>query len=427
MQVSAETTQGLERRVTITLSAKDIAQEMQSRLRSLAQTTRIAGFRPGKVPPALIQQRFGAQVRNDVVGELLRSSLSKQLTEQRWRLANSPQFEPIPTGDNAGGGDICYAATFEIYPEVQLLPMEDVIIQQPVVQIAESDVDAMVEHLRRQRQRWNKTDAPAALDDRVEIDFTGTLADGVPFEGGTGTQVLVVLGAGKFIGAFEEQLVGALPGETRTVEVTFPAEYHHAELAGQDAQFVVVVKSVENGQLPELDEAFIRSLGVAEGTVEVLRQEIHRNIERDCAGKIKELLKTQVLDWLYREHPLEVPNGLLGEEMTSLRNSGIPEEALEERARRHVALGILLGEVVQRQRIKADHERIRAYIAAAAEEYEDPDQVARWIASEPKRVQEIEALVIEDMAVEWVLKQVQLAPSPVPLSDLVNLTRTNHA
>ena len=432
MQVSAETTQGLERRITITIPGADIARALQDRLRSLAQSTRIDGFRPGKIPVAIVQRRFGAQAHREVLGDMLKSALSDTLVQQQWRLANNPKFDPVSVGKRPDD-DVCYTATFEIYPAVELAPMEGATINQPAIRIEDADVDAVIERLRRQRQVWTKVERPAALDDRAEIDFVGTLAeDGTPFPGGTGNGVFLVLGSGQFIGDFEQRLVGALAGETRTVDVTFPANYHHAELAGKDAQFRVTVQSVESGQLPELDEAFVRTLGVADGTIETLRQEVRQGIERDCAGKVRELLKTQALDWLYRNNPLELPRGLVAEELADLRASaanpanaadGAPgEQAIEELARRHVALGLLLGEIVRRQKLRADPEQVRAYVRAAADEYEDPEQVERWYASDSKRMQEIEAVVIEDMAVEWILKQVQLTPVPVSLSELLHPT-----
>ncbi len=431
MQVSTETTQGLERRITVTIPGTDVAQELQNRLTSLAQTTRIAGFRPGKIPQKVIQQRFGDQVRRDVLGERMRATLNEVLTQQNWRVASNPRFEVVSGWDPSVVQDVCYTATFEIYPEVVLAPVEAAVISRPEIQIGDSDVDAMVDHLRRQRQIWSKVDRPAAIDDRVTIDFTGFLADGTKFPGGSGTDVLLVLGSGRFVGEFEQRLVGAVVAETRMIDVVFPADYGHADLAGQAVQFSVVVKAIEAGHLPELDELFIRTLGVADGTEESFRREVRLGMERDCAGKVRELVKAQLLDWLYQNNPVELPNALVQEELVSLRSrdstADVPGQALEERARRHVALGILLGDVVRRQRIKPDPEQVRAYIRAAADEYESPEQVEQWYAADSKRLQEIEAVVVEDMALEWILKQVQLKPVSVPLRELLNPELVSHA
>ncbi|CAK0742768.1 Trigger factor [Gammaproteobacteria bacterium] len=429
MQVSVETTQGLERRFNITIPGKDIEQEQQKRLKSLAQTMRIAGFRPGKVPMPLIQNRFGPQVRKEVMDELIKSTLGKVFYQEKLRVVGGPLLEPI--AKDPPDGDLHFTATFEVYPDVELAPLTEVVVNQAEVQIDEADVDQMQERFHHKYQTWTQVDRPAALGDRVRIDFAGTLADGTSFPGGSGNDVVSVLGAGMFLEEFEQHLVGALAGETRSVDITFPSDYHHPEVAGRSARFAVTVKRVEGGQLPELNEAFIRqNFGIAEGTVEALRDQIRQGMKREFEGKVWQLLKIQLLDALCQHNPIELPNTLVEIELNRLR-AELPKDAppnpeLEEQARRRVTLGILAGDIVQRQRLKPDISHVRAYIRAAARDYDNPEEVERWYFADDSRLQEVEALLLEDMVAKWLLGQVQVKVIPTPFSALIDPTRVGY-
>jgi trigger factor len=423
MQVAVETTQGLERRLTITIPEKDISQELGKRLDKLAKTTKIAGFRPGKIPPALIQKRFGAYVRQEVVDELVNSNLDEALRQHQFRLMSTPEIEAI--SNEEAPENVSFTATFEIYPEVNLASFDGIEITRPEVLIDESDIDAVVENLRRLRQIWVSVgNRPARLGDRVKVDFKGTLTDGNDFSGNTGQDALIILGDGAFVVGFERHLVGAVEGETRTVDVTFPVGHQNQEIAGKSATFSVSVKSVESVQLPAVDEAFIRGFGVQEGTMEAFRQKVHKTMAQDFAASAWKMVKTQVVNVLYQHNNLELPKILVEEEITRLRTqfpSDDPSKSamLEEQARRNVNLRILIKDIIDRQQLKADPERIRTYIRTLAEGYETPEEVENVYSSDKNRMQEMEELVLEDMAVEWVLEQAKVNIKPTPYSSLM--------
>jgi trigger factor len=422
MQVSVETTQGLERRFVITIPGNDIRQELQKRLIPLTKTVRIAGFRPGKVPLSLIEKRFGDQVRQEVVEELVKSSVTKALDENQARMVDNPVVESL-SEEKSPEGDLRFAVSFEVYPEINLSPLEEIVIKRAEVLIDEADVDKMIENLRRQHRTWLPVDGrPAMLGDRIKADFTGTFADGTTFPGNKGDDVFIILGDGTFIPGFEQGLLGATAGETRTIEVTFPQNYHSPEVAGKLARFTVTVKSLENGQMPEVNEAFVQSCGVKEGTVEGLQEAVRATMKRDFEGRSWLLVKEQIRTELYKNNPIELPRSLVEGELAQLRAevSGNEPPGLEEQARRRVALGLLIGDIARRQQLTVDRDRVRAYIRSLAEDYEKPEEVESFYLSDNNRLQEVEAVVLEDVVMEWLLGQVQVNTTPVPFSTLIN-------
>jgi len=431
MQASLETIQRLERRLTITIPGKDIAKEVDNRLKPLAKTAQIAGFRPGKAPLSLLQKRFGASLRQEVMEELVKSSLTEAVNQYQLRMADAPEFELLPNEESVEE-DVRYTATFEIYPEIKLAPMENWVITRPVASINESDVDKMLEILRHQHLTWIPAgDRPAMLGDRVKVDFTSNLTDGKDFSGNTGNDVLIVLGDGVFVGGFERHLVGAVAGETRTVEVTFPLGYHNPEVTGKSAIFKVVVKSVENVQIPELNEEFIHNFGIEEKTMEALHQAVRANMEWQFEQGAWQSIKKQVLDALYQYNPLDLPRKLMEEEVVRLRanfsEEQLPPMVLEGLVQRNVILKLLLEDIILHQNLKADPERVRAYIQTLAKEYETPEEVERAYLSDKNQLQKVEKVVIEDMVVEWVLGQVQVKTNLTPYGELINSTLTNQA
>jgi trigger factor len=356
--------------------------------------------------------------------ELIKSTLQEAVEQQQLRIIDIPQIELL-SNEDATDGDVRYAATFEVYPEVNLAPMGDWVVHRPEALLEESDVDTMQEALRHQRQAWVPVvDRPAMFGDRVRVDFTSTLADGKDFSGNTGNDVLIVLGDGAFVTGFERHLVGAVVGETRTAEVTFPLGHHHFEVAGKSAIFKIVVKSVESARLPELDEEFIRNFGVAEGTIEALRQSLRANMEWKFAQDAWGFVKNQVMDALYQHNPIDLPNKLVMEEVTRLQANLAKEQpplaVLEGLARRNMIIKLLIDEIILRQGLIADPERVRAHIRILAQEFEVPDEVERAYLSDDTKVKEVESLVLEDMAIEWVLGQVQVKAVPASYSALMN-------
>lgn len=427
MQVSLETIQRLERRLTVTIPGKDIAGEVNKRLRPLAKTAQIAGFRPGKVPISLLQKRFGASLRQEVIEELVKSTLQDALQGHQLRMFDIPQLELLPS-EYSSEGDVRYTATFEVYPEVKLAPMENWVIHRPEALLEEPDVDTMLENLRRQHQAWvSVVDRPAMFGDRVKVDFTSTLTDGNDFSGNSGNDVLVILGDGAFVAGFERHLVGAVAGETRTVEVTFPLGYHNSEVAGKSAIFKIVVKTVENAQLPELNEEFIRSVGVIDGTMEALRQLLRKNMEWKFAQDAWLSVKNQILDALYQHNRLDLPQKLVEEEMVKLQASLSGEQPmlLEGIARRNLILKILIDDIIVHQNLTVDPERVRTYIRTLAQQFETPEEVERVYLSNNEKLKEVESLVLEDMAVEWVLTHVQVKTSVVSYGSLMNSSSTH--
>jgi len=422
MQFSVETIEGLKRRLTVTISGKEIALERDKRLKELAKGTYIAGFRPGKVPIALIQKRFGPQVQQEVMDHLIQTHLTEIVSQNQFRAVSAPVLENI-SEEGLSNGDVRCMLTFEVFPEVNLDILKELVITKPDTVIHEADVDLMIDSIRRQRQTWSTVaDRPAMLGDRLKVDFTGVLTDGTDFSGNTGTDVFIILGQGMFVGGFERHLVGAVAGETRTVEVTFPLGYHNTAVANKSALFTVLIKSVESAELPELSEEFIRTFGVTEGTIDAFRHAVSITMEKDFAKKAWISIKTQVLEQLYQRYSDDLPNSLVENELKRL-SANLPVDQTQDQnpelmmqARRNITMGIIIGDLARRQNFQADPERVREYVRNLAEDYEDPNEVERFWLSDKNRLQEVEAVVLEDIVVEWILGQVELQTKLIPFS-----------
>lgn len=429
MQVSVESTGGLERKMTVQLPAEHVEQAVESRLRSMAPRVRMDGFRPGKVPFKLLRQRYGPQVRQEVLGELLQSSFQEAVAQQRLRLAGAPRIEPVSLG---GERDLEYTATFEVYPEIEVTGLDTIRIERPAVQIGEADVDRMIENLRAQRREWVEVERPAADGDRVTVDFLGRI-DGEPFEGGRGEQVPVELGAGAMLADFEAGLRGRAPGEAARIEVRFPDDYHGQAVAGKTAEFEVTVHKVAEPRLPEVDADLARAFGVPDGSVEGLRREVRENMQRELDQAVKSQVKRQVMDGLVGIGELELPRALVDQEVETLQQQAaqnlgrsvedlgaIPREPFEEQARRRVKLGLLVGELVRSQGIEVDRDRVRHEVEAIAAGYEDPREVVRHYYAHPEALRSVEGLVLEDQVVDLVLEKAQLIDVPRSFDEVMN-------
>ncbi len=311
MQVSVSATSGLERRLEVAVPAVAVATAVEQRLKEISRTARLKGFRPGKVPLPVVRKQFGEQVRAEVVGDLMRSSLAEALTQQRLTPAAGPRIEPIAM---APGADLKFAATFEVMPDIRVKSPADIRVERPSAAVAEEDIDAMLESMRRQRPTFTAVDRPARETDRVTVDYTGRIG-GEPFEGGEGKDVPIIIGSRQSRPELEEGLKGAVAGEARTITVTFPAELSNKTLAGNTAELALTVKSVEEQSLPAIDEEFCRGFGVEEGGVEALRAEVRKSMERELADVIRNRVRTQVLDALYAENPIDVPRALIEEQV----------------------------------------------------------------------------------------------------------------
>ncbi|ALP53530.1 trigger factor [Candidatus Tenderia electrophaga] len=417
MQVSVTSNQGLERKLTVEVPADKIEQEVQQRLKGMAGRVRIDGFRPGKVPFSVIRKRFGAQVREEVKSELVRSSFYEAIQQENLRPAGTPQIETDASAENK----LAFTATFEVYPEVKVDVPADLVVEKPVVEVTDADVDRMLEKLRKQRAGWEDVDRAAAEGDQLVIDFVGKI-DGEAFEGGTAEDYTLELGSKRFIEGFEDQLIGAKAGDSKEVSVSFPENYQSEALAGKPAVFDVSVKAVKGPKLPELDDPeFLQALGTNEGGVETLRQEVRQSMERELKQKIEAKVKEQLLDKMLDANPIDLPAALVEDEIRQMANqarqsmgmqgdqevSDEIREALGDRARRRVGLGLLVGELIREKGFKADAENVRTRIEEMAQSYEDPQAVLNWYYQDKSRLSGVEALVLEDQVVDWLLSEVK--------------------
>jgi trigger factor len=411
MQVSVESTGKLERRMQVQVPAELVAREITSRLKNLSRTARLNGFRPGKAPLNVIRRQFGVQVHREVIGELLQSSFAEAVSANRLAPAGNPRIEPQSIDE---GQDLRYIATFEVFPEIALQPIETLDVDRKTAEVETHDVDAMVERLRRQQLKHTPVTRAAALPDRVTIDFEGAI-DGVPFAGGKGENVVIVLGEGRMLPEFENGVIGLKAGEVKDVAVNFPADYRAAELAGKRAIFHIVVKSVEESSLPELDEDFCKLFGVNEGGLEKLRLEVADNMRRELGATLRSQNKSAVMDALLRANPVDVPNALIESQVRemqaeALRRSGGKDasqapapEVFAEPARRRAALGLILADVIKRNNLTVDPARAMARLDEMVGSYGDPEAIKRAYLQNPEAMRQVENLALEDQAVDWVL------------------------
>lgn len=431
MQVSVETTQGLGRRITITVASDSIESAVKKELVDVAKKVRIDGFRKGKVPMNIVAQRYGASVRQDVLGDLMTRNFVDAIIKEKINPAGAPNYVP---GEYAEGQDFTYAVEFEVYPEVELKGLENIEVEKPQVQVTDADVDTMLETLRKQQANWIETDAAAGAEDRATIDFTGSV-DGEEFEGGKASDFVLAMGQGRMIPGFEEGVVGHKVGETFTIDVKFPDDYHAENLKGKDAKFEIVLKKVETRELPELTEEFIKRFGVEEGSVDGLRAEVRKNMERELKGAIRNRVKTQAIDGLVDANPIDVPAALIDSEIDVLRRQAaqrfggdekqaleLPRELFEEQAKRRVVVGLLLGEVIRTHELKADEDRVKVLIEEMASAYEDPQEVIEFYSKNNELMNNMRNVALEEQAVEAVLAKAKVSEKETNFQELMNQT-----
>jgi trigger factor len=426
MQFTVTTTAGLERRIEVEIPRTRVAGEVDRKLRDLSRTATVRGFRKGKVPLPVIKQQYGSQVHGDTVSELIRQSYSDAVAKEKLRPVGGPRIEPIQITPEA---DLKFAAVFEVLPEVTINPVAALEIERPVAEIGEADIDAMLESMRRQRITYSPVDRAAIKGDRVTVDFAGRV-DGVAFEGGTGTDMAVVIGSGRAIADFEDALAGMAKGESKTAPVKFPENYGAKELAGKQAEFDLTVKSVEEEVLPVVDDAFADSFGLAEGGVAALRDEVRKSMEREAAEAMRNKLRTQVFEALQRDNQLDLPQLLVEEQIQQLQIDLLqrmgrqdmsqmpPREPFLEPARRRVKLGLLIGELVRRENLQVDRERVFARLEELASSYPNPAEVKRQYLQNQDAMRQIETAVMEDLAVEWVLGRARVTDRPTSFAEL---------
>jgi trigger factor len=402
-----------------------VEDRIHSRLRNLARTVKLNGFRPGKVPFKVVQNRFQEQVQQEVVNDLIQSSLYRALADHNLRPAGTPRVEPKT---HQPGEGLEYTATFEVYPEFQLTDLKGAAFRKTVSQITDADVDGMIETLRKQRVTWEEVKRKSRNDDRVVIDFTANIG-GQGFDGDKGTDMAVVLGSGTVVEGFEKALTGVKPEARKRFAVTFPKDYGNAILAGKKVSFEATVKSVSSPVLPEVDEGFAKTLGVEDGQIATLRDKVRENMQRELDNALASRLKRSVFDLLVERNPITLPHALVEEESHRLAHQAQRVDQsvdphgdharFEAEATRRVTLGLVLSEIVKAHELTVDKNRVRAQIERIAAPFEDKEAVVKWYYSQQERLREIEAVVLEDQVAEWVLEQVKIEERPEPFDAVI--------
>lgn len=431
MQTNQEARSALERRIDMTVSMADVEKEVEARLKRMARTIKMPGFRPGKVPMKIVAQTHGAQARSEAIGAAVEQAFGAAVREQQLRVAGFPHIEPKDAANPAEALE--FTAVFEVYPEVEPGDLSAQKIERPVLEVGEAEVEKTIDVLRKQRTTFVDADRAAEDGDRVVIDFIGR-KDGEPFEGGQGQEFPFVIGAGSMLKDFETAVAGLKAGETKTFDMTFPEDYHAQQLAGQAVQFEITVKKVEAPMLPEVNADFAKALGVADGDVAKLREEVKTNLEREVKRRIQARLKEQVMNALLEVTPIEVPKALIDAEsgqlaenarrdleMRGMKTKDIPVEPawFAEQAERRVKLGLIMAELVKKAELHAKPEQVRALVEEMAQSYEDPSELVRWYYAQPDRLSQAEAVVIEDNVVAWASAQAQTTDTPVAFDELM--------
>lgn len=431
MQVSIEALDGLERKMTVQIPSERVAVAVEKKLRDLSKTVKIDGFRPGKVPLKVVQQKFGGHVRQEVIGDVIESSYQEALIQEKVRPAGSPSIDSISSEEQQ---DMSYTATFEVYPEVDELDLKSITVEKAVAEITDADFDAMIEKLRDQRKTWKESKGAAKKGFQVMVDFEGRI-DGELFEGGAGKDMAVEIGAGQMLAEFEAGLEGIKEGEQRTVEVNFPDDYHGTDVAGKKAEFTLKATRVSKPELPELDEEFARSFGVEDGDLEKMRSDIRANMEKEKNDRLKSSLKNSVMTGLLEHNAIIAPSALVSEEIANLRAqaaqrmgqdpqaadaSSLPDELFRQEATRRVQLGLLISEVIKKDNIELDQSLVDAHIEEMAISFEQPDQVRAYYRQNQQARASIEGMVLEDQVVAHILEQAKVTEKQVSFDDLMN-------
>lgn len=420
----------LERRIELSITLADIESDIGASLKNIARTVKMPGFRPGKVPMHLVEKNYGGQARSEAIGKAVEAALDAELKAKNLRVAGYPDIQPVP---NAGEGKLGFSATFEVYPSITIGDLSGQSVERPVLSVTDAEVDQTLEVLRKQRMVFNEVQRPAQKDDRIVIDFVGR-KDGVEFAGGKADNHTMTVGAGSMLPDFENAVTGAAPGEKKTFDLMFPADYQAKDLAGSTVQFEVTIKKVEAPELPALDAEFAKTLGSKDGDLAVMRDEIRANLQREVKKRLKAQTKQYVMDALLAVTPFDVPKALVDAESKQMADAAVRDmEArgmavkgfpidpawFADKAIRRVKLGLLLTELVKANDLYAKPEQVRAVVDEFSASFEDPKEVVRWYYSQPQRLAEAEALAVEENVVQWVLNQVKVTDKSVAFEELM--------
>ena len=429
MQVSVETTEGLERKLTIAIPGDRVDMAVNARLQEAAQTIRLNGFRQGKVPLKVVKNKFGKGVRQEVVGELMNQTYFEAIAQESLKPAGQPRIEPTSMGE---GKDVEFVAVFEVYPEIELPDFAAIKAERLVAEVSDDDIDEMVETLRKQRQTWVPVERAAADGDMVNIDYVGK-KEGEEFQGGKAAGQNLVLGSERMIPGFEDGVIGKSAGDDFTLQLKFPDEYHSEELAGAEVEFELKLNTVSEQSLPEVNEDFFKSFGVEEGGMKAFREEVSNNMQREMKTASRNKLKTTLMDALISDLDVAIPAALMSNEIQQLKHqtvqqmgggqgfdpNSMPDDLFREQAKRRVTLGLILGEVISQQGIQADADKVRDAVEDIAATYESPEEVVKWYYSNEEQLQGIESSVIEDQVFDYIIEQAKVSDKGVSYQDVI--------
>jgi trigger factor len=429
-QAVQNTPSPLERNLTVSVPIAQLEAEINSRLKKLARTVKMQGFRPGHVPLKMVERHYGPQIRQEVLSDSVQQSFADAVRGQNYRVAGFPRFAPVQSGEGATAVE--YTATFEVYPDVSLGELSATTIHRPAAKVADENVEATLKTLRKQRAKYNRVEREARNDDLVNVDFEGLIA-GQPFEGNKASNFTIVLGEKRMLPDFEAGVLGMKAGEQKTFPITFPQDYAEA-VRGKTADFTVTVNQVAEPELPALDADLARTLGVASGDVEQLKREVRENIEKEVAKRIKISVKDQVMEALLVAGTFDVPRALVDNEIGRMQqaavedlkqrgmttdNLSLPAELFADRAERRIKLSIIVSDLVKRHGLEPRAEQVRQLIEEHAESYEQPDQLVRWYYGDPSRLAEFEAVAMEDNVVEWALGKMKVEDKATDFDELM--------
>lgn len=429
MQVSVETTQGLGRRLSITIKAENIKKAIDKELVNTAKKVRIDGFRKGKVPLKLVEQRYGASILQEALSDLMQKSFIDAIIQEKLNPAGAPTYTPK---EYKNGEDYTFNVEFEVYPDVKVKDLDKIEVEKPVAEVVDADVETMIETLRKQQGTWKVTEQAAGEQNRVTLDFVGKV-DGEEFEGGKANDFALVLGQGRMIPGFEDAIIGHKAGDSFDINVTFPEDYHAENLKGKPAVFAATLTKVEELELPELTEDVIKRFGIADGTIESLRAEVRKNMTRELNATIRNKIKSQVIDGLVKNNEIDVPTALIDREVDVLRQQALsrfggnmkqpmelPKELFEAEAKRRVSIGLLFSEIIESNKLKADEARVQTLIDEIATAYEDPKEVIEYYRKDKKAMDNIRSVALEDQVVDLLLASAKVTDKNSSFSELMN-------
>jgi trigger factor len=431
MQAEVQQERPLERRLDFSFPTADIEAQVDTKLKQIARTAKFHGFRPGKVPMKIVAQQYAGQVRQEVMSDSLQRSFSEKVKEQNIRIAGYPRFEP--KADAAKESNFEFTAVYEIYPEVSVGSLADKTVKRPIATIDDAQIDKTIEVLRKQRQHFHEVSRAAENGDQADIDYDGIL-EGKPFEGGQAKGALIVLGEGRLMADFEANLVGLKAGDSKSFDITFPADYHGTQVAGKTVSFTVKLNKVNHPHLPDIDETFIKALGINSGQLADLRTDVKANLDRELKRRMQGKVKESVMQALLDSSTLEVPHSLIEMEARRLqqnamqdfqsrgmmtKGAALPLELFNDAAKRRATLGLIIAEVVKQNKLDAKPEQVRAVIQEHSKSYEQPDAMVDWYYQQPEMMQEVQAVVLEDNVVAWALGQAKTEDVTTPFDEIM--------